>query len=290
MSTLLPIAPPNFCQRLEPLIIAGGGVADLTDGDLVYAALSLDCEMKIVHRTAEELFEQTARSAQARLKLLALVNGNNYDVTPAGKADALVGHDPVPAKESIPLGLVVDNGSVVTGVSKPQRFYVAFRAAVSQPRGSYEFGMGDPPTQVVSALGGLGPLIINGVKYGVGNKYSVGAPPNAPATGEPDAASAPFLVQRNNNTYASLAALGPITGKAVIAVSTSGRKLLVVVQPDGVSGITLDELRDKLAAVGVDNAVFLDGSDSTMLMIGPSLLVQDGPNKDELNTVGVGFR
>ncbi len=54
MSSPVPIVPPDFCQRLDPLIVAGGGVADLTDGDLVYAALSLDCEMKIVGRTAEE--------------------------------------------------------------------------------------------------------------------------------------------------------------------------------------------------------------------------------------------
>ena len=49
------------------------------------------------------------------------------------------------------------------------------------------------------------------------------------------------------------------------------------------------DLRDEQAAASIDNGIFLDGSDSAMLRIGVSLLVQDGTNKDNRNTIGAGF-
>ncbi len=51
----------------------------------------------------------------------------------------------------------------------------------------------------------------------------------------------------------------------------------------------MDSLRDKLHNVGIDNAVFLDGSDSAMLFYNNTFMIRQGPNKDETNTIGVGF-
>jgi hypothetical protein len=63
------------------------------------------------------------------------------------------------------------------------------------------------------------------------------------------------------------------------------------VQPDGApTGLTLDNLRDKLASVGTDDAVFMDGSDSAMLVVDGVFHIRQGENKDELTTVGLGFR
>ena len=64
----------------------------------------------------------------------------------------------------------------------------------------------------------------------------------------------------------------------------------MLVQADGAStGITLDDLRDKLAAVGTEDAIFGDGSDSVMLFLGGKFLISQGTRKDELCTIGLGF-
>jgi exopolysaccharide biosynthesis protein len=65
----------------------------------------------------------------------------------------------------------------------------------------------------------------------------------------------------------------------------------VLALPHGApTGITLDDLRDKLAGVGVENAVFLDGSDSVTFYTKGSLLISPGKNKDRTIPVGLGFR
>jgi hypothetical protein len=290
-ATPLPIANPNFFTKVIRGVNAGGGVGHFIDGDVQYAAMSLDCEMKVVLRTAEELFETTAVAAQRRLKLDVLINGNYYDVSKAGLMDAFVGHDPVAAAETTPKGLLVDGGKIVAGTPEPERFFIAFKGAITVPEGPFLFGKGNPPTNVPAALGGLGPMVLAGLKFGVGNQYNAGAPPTAPAIGDPPPDAAPFLIQRNNNNYVSLKKLGPAKGKVVVATSTADRTLLAIVQPDGAAtGIDLDALRDKLVAVGVDNAVFLDGSNSAMLMVKSALLIRQDQDKDETNVVGLGFR
>jgi hypothetical protein len=245
--------------------------------------------MHVILRTAEELFEDTARRAQRSLNLKAVINGNYYDLSTAGYMDAMVGHDPVEAKETTPIGLVVSGGRVVAGNPQPERFFVAFQPPVGPPR-LYKFDQGDPPTASREALGGLGPLILHRLKFGSGNKYGPGTPAGAPDEGAPPADTLPFLVQRNNNNYRALAKLGPRKGKVAIAESRASQKLLLLVQPDGApTGIALDALRDKMVSVGVDDAVFLDGSDSAMLMINADILIPQGENKDETNIVGIGF-
>ena len=98
------------------------------------------------------------------------------------------------------------------------------------------------------------------------------------------------MIQRNNNTYAAAAKLSRATGKAAIAHSAAAKKLLIAVQPHGGTGVSHDDLRDKLAGVGVENAVFLDGSDSVLLQVDGVLHVRPAKAKDQTNSVGIGFR
>ncbi len=51
----------------------------------------------------------------------------------------------------------------------------------------------------------------------------------------------------------------------------------------------LDALRDKLAGVGVEDAVFMDGSDSASLALNGRIAVHNGGFKDQFTTVGVGY-
>lgn len=260
--------------------------APLTDGSLHYVALDSRVRMRIIVRRAEELFSTTAARLGGAHK--AIVNGNYYDVTFAGKVDAFSGNDPVPAAETLVEGQLVSGGTVVAGSSEPSMFYFA---QIAVPGGlTYGSGFGNPPATAVSAIGGAGPLIIQGQKYGSGNRYSGSVPAGAPPSGPPGARFGSHLTQRSNATYLSVSSRPPSTGKTVLAYSSAAGRILVIAQPHGTAGITHDALRDKLALAGVDHAVFLDGSDSTMLMVGSNLLVRSGQNKDELNVVGVGFQ
>ncbi len=88
-----------------------------------------------------------------------------------------------------------------------------------------------------------------------------------------------------------MAGRGASCGKTVVAHCKAQKKLLVLGQRDGAStGITLDNLRNKLAGVGVDDAVFLDGSDSVTFFAKGTLQISPGTNKNRTIPAGLGFR
>jgi hypothetical protein len=73
----------------------------------------------------------------------------------------------------------------------------------------------------------------------------------------------------------------------VAALSRTEEVLLVLVQPDGVTpGMDLDVLRDKLGAIGIDDAVFLDGSDLVLLVVKGAFHVTQGNDNEEATTIG----
>jgi hypothetical protein len=262
------------------------------DGALRYVVLSHSATMKIIRRTREELFSTTVNREGAGMTVV--VNGNYYDVSTAGKMDALAGSDPVAASATTIEGRLISNGALLAGRAAPQMFYFAQQAMpfVGKIGSTYTTGFGDPQpgSGLVSAIGGLGPLIVGGLNYGIGNTYGKGAPAGAPATGAPGAAAKPHLTQRNNNTFKASETLNAATGKTILASCTARQKLLVGVQEHGATpGIKHSQLRDRLAALGFDHAVFLDGSDSSMMMHKGTWVVRAASNKDETNVVGVGF-
>lgn len=259
------------------------------DGPLLFVVLEDSALMHILLRTHEELFEATVQRESRSQHFIVVINGNFYDVSKSGLMDAAWGHDPVPANATTPIGRLVDNFRSIGGRLAPNNFYIA---NIAGPISGYEFGFGDAPTgsPYRSAIGGLGPLIINNLKYGNGNRYQPGTSAGAPTTGTPPSKYQANLIQRNNNTYIAASQLPASTGKTVIAHSSTEKKLLILVQSNGASnGITMDDLRDKLHGVGIDNAVFLDGSDPAMLFHHHSFFIRQGPNKDETNTIGIGF-
>ena len=288
----MPITGRNFFNDLNPGIREGRGVGHFNDGDVQYAAMDASALMIIVRRTRGELFERFVARYSREEHLKVVINGNYYDVELDGKTDAYFGHDPVEALYSLPEGHVVSEGHLVDGSSRPNHFFVA-REPINYPNPSdaYTFGQGDPPRESDAALGGLGPLIINRLKFGIGNLYHSGVPAGAPHTGEPGPRHRPFLAQRNNNTYVDFAAMGDRRGKVVLAIARAAQKILVLVQPeDTPTGISLDNLRDKLASVGVDDAVFMDGGNSALLVINNRFHVHMDDDKNELCTIGLGFK
>jgi hypothetical protein len=158
---------------------------------------------------------------------------------------------------------------------------------------TYTAEQGDPPAgRLLAAIGGIGPLIIRSLRYGVGNQYKPGAPKDTaePGIGQPPDAAVPYLIQRNNETFRSANARPPTTGKTILAYSSENRMLLVAVQPDGAGpGETHGSLALALAQRGFDSAVFFDGSTSATLMVDGKLEVAPAKVKDDSIDVGVGF-
>jgi hypothetical protein len=190
---------------------------------------------------------------------------------------------------------------VVAGSSQPDRFHVAYAAVWAAPlppvrsAPAFRFGQGDPPSGTGAgaaemALGGMGPIIVNGLRFGVGNLYRSGVPAGAPTTGPVPATYLPYLVQRNNNHYAAFLGRGTSVGKVAVAINRSEDMLLVLVQSSGArSGMDLDGLRDRLLALGCSDAVFGDGSDSALLVVGGTTMIAQGEDKEEATTIGLGF-
>jgi len=251
------------------------------EGGVYFVSLTARAAMRPFLRTRTERFQNTVKRVAARSQLAVVVNGNMYDFA---KWKLLAPSDPA---RTTPEGIVRGRGAELGGTSEPLMFYVAWSEG---PTGGYRFGHGDPPGDTTSAIGGLGPVILGGRRYGSQNKYKPGVPSGAPPTGEPGPAYEPFLEIRSNRTYESFAARGAAVGKVIIGFGAGELPLRIVVQRDGIQGLSLDDIRDRLFRDGVQNAVFLDGSDSAMLFANGRFYVQQGTFKDSTNTVGIGFQ
>lgn len=261
------------------------------DRGLFYVQLAGTAAMRPFVRTQAQTFKQTVTGFVQRSRLDVAINGNQYQIfsEPAigfGGVKALFGGGAA-ADLTTPEGHVRGRGEMLAGLPEPNRFYVAWHEG---RRPAYSFGFGNPPTDATASLGGLGPLIIDGLRYGVGNEYRADVPAGAAPNGEPAPEHRPFLRVRSNDTYAALNHKGMAVGKVVIAYSEVHDRLTIVVQRDGAAGIVLAPLRDQLSAEGAENAVFLDGSNSAMLYANEKFYVEQGLGKNIATTVGVGFQ
>lgn len=271
-------------------VTAGNGVGCFKDGALRYVTLPDAFRMYPFVRTKEELFSTTISNQYQKQQYRVIINGLYFDVSYAGLFDALNGNDPVPAESTTIEGLVVNKSNkknpLIAGRSAPSMFFLA-NYFNQEP--SYTFGFGSAPTDVDCALEGCGPIIINKLPYGKVNKYKDGR--QGRLIGEPNAENKPFLDQRSNATFKAVAGRSATSGKTVIAHSKKHRILFIIVLQDGVSpGMSINSLRDSLFSLGIENAVFLDGSDSSLLYVDGSPIIDAGSNKDELNTIGIGFK
>ena len=152
-----------------------------------------------------------------------------------------------------------------------------------------------PPTGFRTGISGLCPLIINGVKFGIGNTYAAEAPAGAPLTGEPDSKFKPYLTQRNNNKYAALSKVSPRSGKVGFGVTKAGVGYIIAQAHGATPGATMDELRDTFIGLDCYNALAADGSDSVIMYRKETdgtlkLVCQPGILKDRSMTIGFAFK
>jgi hypothetical protein len=244
-----------------------GGFFDFTDGALQCVMLNGDAlSAQVVRRTAVEPFENTVTNAfngDNRRKLI--INGCYQDnATSSGIWKKLSKSPSSPGDFEI-MGDVVESGTQTTSHPNATRAFFAFDSTQRSQAPVCFFGIGHPPTAIDAALGGLGPVLIT--------------------SGSPTTRKA---FDNTDNWYASLNAFPARTGRVGIASSIAKGLVMVFGQPDqSTSGLTIDQLRDKLNDADFDDAVLLDGSDSVMLVRDGAFRIRQGAFKNRVTTIGL---
>jgi hypothetical protein len=262
------------------------------DGTLQYMVFDDTVKMEPFVRTKEIMFEATAIGATKANDYLATINAQVYGMTAAGFVDYGIGDDAVDPSTIIPEGVTVFGKKVIAGKGAPLNFYIANLIPSKFTTGTpYRFGFGLAPHSVDAAIGGAGPLIVNSLPYGKINRYKSGVAPGR-KIGQPTPENAKNLTQRSNATFTAFTKHGaaPRTGITAIAHNVKQKKLIVMVHPDNSGDLSLPSLRNKLLSVGCDNAIFLDGSDSSFLMVEGTFIARPAPSKNKTNVVGIGFK
>lgn len=249
--------------------------------------VSMEHSIKMIPfvRTAEELFSKTASTKSKVEKFAVVINGPTYGLTNSGKVDALIGDDPVAAKETLQQGRIVLNGKIIGG-SKSNMYFIQNDTSATE---KYKFGKGSAPTTANAALGNMGPLIINKLPFASSNAYQP-KQPSAPAVGAPGKKFSKYLTQRSNARFTAISNQPNAVGKIVLGYRKDQSQLLIILQPHETVGVSISQLRDLCLKIGLDSAVYLDGSDSVMLMLDNNMIISQGPNKNETNVTGIGFR
>ena len=285
----LPLSTPGLVEMVKKTKQDG---MLLLDGSFRYTVLFGSVSMRPILRRGEELFTATCTRFVNTYKVMT--NGNYYGLTFGAKVDAAMGHDPVDPAGTLIEGQVVLGEAIVAGGSQPDMFYFAQMVgnapgAKSGPGWHFVAGKGDPPLKgTICALGGVGPLIVHDLPYGLTNSYAKGFA--GPGKGNPGIMLAGALTRRSNATLASVEAKPATTGKTILAYSARHGALLVGVQPHGYSpGQSYVDVADALVLNHFSDAVFLDGSDSSFFVLDGTLEAEPGENKDETMTVGLGF-
>lgn len=257
-------------------------------GDVQLVAAVGGVQMVMLVRNRKEYFmDFIAREAKAQ-QLKVVINGSFVSLSRLTKLWTYgPGTDPLDPSESQTVGQVIQGGKVISGSSSSGKFRFSQDTCGVE---TFSAGQGDPGPAVCAALGGVAPLVIAGMPYGTNNLYRKGVPTGAPTTGEVGVKFKPYLVQKSNAMFTDLQAGGAVLAKTAVGYSSRKKTTFIVVQPSGTIGLDANGIRTVFTGNDVDNAVFLDCSDSATLYYDGKFLVKPGDNKNEFLTVAVGFK
>ena len=244
-------------------------------------------QMVMIARTAKEFFTTFIEREAKANGFKAVVNGSYVDLSFVSKVAVKSNDEPLDASDSQPVGRVIQNGKLLAGSSSTGKFYFSQNVCGID---KFTSGPGDPPSSSCAAIGGVAPIIVDGLPYGTTNTYSAAVPAGAPLTGDVDAKYRGNLLQKSNAMFTQILARGPSVGKMAIGYSTSKQTVLILGQADGASGLDAEGMRSIFIGTKVDNAVFLDCSDSATLWYDGKFLISPGQDKNEFLTVAVGFK
>lgn len=235
--------------------------------------------MLVIYRTVKELFTTTVANSFKKRPFVCAINAIQYSLNYSGKASAIMG-DPDEASDTTPDGILVNQGVILGGRAASQMFYV-----VNDPLGGYDFGEGNPPQVGMSGVGGVGPIIINRLPYGVGNRCRL------PAACAPTGTRAICRFGRAAKQRYLCRATGQVDfdGKDHRRHQQESRQVADHGPAQRKDRTVIRRHQRGLMVAGCDNAVFLDGSDSSMLNVAGILEVPPGAHKNETNTIGLAF-
>lgn len=255
-----------------------------SSGGMHYVFMALDkIEPYLITRGDDDHFTESATETNTSGNTEYMVNTNMADYS---YASAMWG--PMDKEDLTTEGRVVENDRIVDGSSHSSTFYTSY------DDGEFAFGQGNPPVNSDLAFGGAYyPFIINGLPYGAQNEYSKGVPSGAPQTGEPGSKHKDYMTQRSSRAMGNLSEEGTDTGIPVFGVSKQHGFALLMVRNhnEGDEGaLTIEEMRDLLIRLGVENAIGFDGSTSTTLVADSTVLEDPASVKDNTMPYGMGFR
>jgi hypothetical protein len=245
-------------------------------------------QMAVLTRASKELFTAFVdREARAQ-GLKVVINGSFTDLSLWNSVSVQIFNDPISPTESTPVGMVVKEGKQIAGTSSAGKFYFSQNTCGID---TFSSGQGNPPVSSCAAVGGLAPIVVDGLPYGPINTYSSSAPAGAPLRGDVDPRYRKYLLQKSNAMFAQLLDRGPSVGKVAVGYSSSKQKLLLIVQNDGAAaGIDAERVRAMFISVGIDNAVFMDCSNSVSLWYDGKFEIKPSRHKDEYLNIAVGFK
>lgn len=206
-------------------------------------------------------------------------------MTKSGYIDVIAGHDPIPTQDTINQGFALLGTSKRYGNSSPLMFYIAQKIDYS-----WHAGQGDVPEKgFYTGIGGLCPLVVNGLKYGIKNLYSKKLQ-NPILIGEPNPQHKPYLIQRSNRKYLDLHGADNKAGRAGLGFDKNGN-LIIIIQQHGAGGqVSYDGFRDMFISFGCISALSVDGSDSVFLWHDKKFQFKAAEDKDETQIIGIGIR
>jgi Phosphodiester glycosidase len=245
------LARPDLLTSIQPQISKAGLVSG-RDGDFSYAFLDAKRFRMVVVECHERGLTDTV-TAMPR-KPTAVINGQFL----GGSTGIGINTE----------GEVVREGRLINRDRHPTRWYLA--QTRENAGAAHRVGTGDPSTSeptARAAFGGLGPVLTGGT---------------------PPASLTPWA----RSIYARPRGVG----RGVVAIHRQANLVLLLVQRDlslpwqrvG-NAMTLAELRDVLQALGFNDAVFNDGSDSESLFARGGWLLEPGTVKDEAMDFAIGF-
>lgn len=247
-----------------------------------------DCvEMFMLVRKKKEYFTDFIAGEAKKHGLKVVVNGSFIDLTYMTASRVLTGSDPIDAADAQAIGHVIQNAKLLTGSSAAGKFYFSQNTCGED---KFSAGSGNPPQSSCSAIGGIAPIIVNGLPYGTQNLFKPGAPEAGNLTGDVKKELLPFLVQKSNAMYSGILRRGQTVGKTALGYSSTKQKLILISQADQATGWDADGVRQRMILEGADNAVFLDCSDSATLYFDGKFIIRPGENKNEFLSVAVGFK
>ena len=258
-------------------------------GSLFVVEATGNLQMVALTRTRKELFTTFIDREAKSQNLKVAINASFTDLPGyLDRVHVMVSDDPLDPSESKPVGEVIEGGKQIAGSSSSGKFYFSQNTCGLD---RFSSGQGDPPSSSCAAVGGLAPIVVDGLPYGTTNMYSTGAPPGAPATGDVDPKYQKFLVQKSNAMFTELQGKGATVGKVAVGYSSAKQKLKLVIEADGdAKGIDAEKVRTMFTIDSMDNAVFMDCSNSATLWFDGSFEVRPSSHKDDYLDVAVGFK